>query len=252
MTIAPRSASSRETVDLPEPIPPVNPATNTAADRIIGLIAPDAELFDPRPTVRLEAARHLTKRHRAKVLAAADEWPEEAPGSANAWLLLVTSKPPAWRDPLITWPDAGLTLGEPHPGFFYPDPLGFWTEVRRWIKVIFRAAEDGWEGPEALAVSALIDVGGDAARLTWARRMLRPACVLFLDEPSWTLASPETGALVRASVPDPHRPGQGYEGWWGREGSVVVGKSPQHPATHRLYSTADMDAFLRLAPLRNR
>lgn len=153
-----------------------------------------------------------------------------------------------WRDPLVTWPHEGPALADPHPGFFYPDPLGFWTEVRRWVTELFRATGPGWETSEALALTALIDVGEDPDRLPWARERLQPRCILFLDEPSWRAASPETGALVSCTVPDPHRPGQGYEGWWGREGSDIVGKAPQHPATHRLYSAADMDSFLRSMP----
>jgi len=51
-------------------------------------------------------------------------------------------------------------------------------------------------------------------------------------------------------VPDPHREGQVYEGFWANDGDgLVIGKAPQHPATHRLYRAADMDRFLSLAPI---
>jgi hypothetical protein len=148
------------------------------------------------------------------------------------------------------WPDQPPTLGDPHEGFFYPDPLGFWAEVRRWATVLTRLARPDWATPDALAVTTLLHVGNDHARLPWARELMQPAVIVFLDEPSW-LAS---GLDVRQQphyVPDPHRPQQVYEGFWGvTDEGTVVGKSPQHPTTHRLYRAEDMDRYLRAAPVR--
>jgi hypothetical protein len=182
------------------------------------------------------------------VLSGLAAWPDHSPGAANAWLLMVTTKPPTWKDQLATWPDDPPSLGDPHPGFFYPDPLGFWAEVRRWVPIVFGAAGAAWVGADALALSALVNVGDDPSRLTWVRDRTRPRIVLFLDEASWNAARPATGELVRSSVADPHRPGQAYEGWWGREGDTAVGKAPQHPSTHRLYDSSGMDAYLRSLP----
>ena len=78
-------------------------------------------LYSNDPAPRLAAARALKGRARKKVLARADTWPPDSPGSHNAWLLLVTSKPPTWRDPLHPWVGRPLTLGAPHEGFLYPE-----------------------------------------------------------------------------------------------------------------------------------
>ena len=72
-------------------------------------------------------------------------WPPLSPGACNAWLLLVTTKPPQWGDDLVPFPEAPLTLGEPHEGFLYPDPIGFWDEVRRWCRRAGRHPRAGWE-----------------------------------------------------------------------------------------------------------
>jgi hypothetical protein len=150
----------------------------------------------------------------------------------------------------VRWRDLPLTLGEPHEGFFYPDPLGFWAEVRRWAVVLLRRAEPAWDTAEALAVTALLHTGDDPGRLRRAVELLRPRVVLFLDEEAWSAAGLAVTDTVMHSLPDPHRPGQVYEGFWGRDTEGrAVGKSPQHPAAHRLYRAADMDAFLAAVPL---
>jgi hypothetical protein len=70
--------------------------------------------------------------------------------------------------------------------------------------------------------------------------------ILFLDEPS--LEQAVLPALRREPhfISDPHRKGQVYEGFWAKDADgVVVGKAPQHPATHKLYRERDMLGFLR-------
>lgn len=182
----------------------------------------------------------------------AEGWPENSPGTVNAWLLLVTTKPPTWRDSLVLWPAGPPTLGEPHAGFFYPDPLGFWAEVRRWATLLARLREREWGTPDALSVTTLLHVGENSDRLAWARDLMQPRVLLFLDEPAWEHA----GMTVREEphyVPDPHRAQQVYEGFWSvADDGTVVGKSPQHPTTHRLYRAEDMDRFLRAAPVSRR
>ena len=110
-------------------------------------------------------------------------------------------------------------------------------------------ARPDWATPDALSVSTLLHVGDDADRFSWARDLMRPHVIVFLDEPSWLAA----GIDVRQQphhVPDPHRPQQVYEGFWGVTASgTVVGKAPQHPTTHRLYRADDMDRYLRSVPL---
>ena len=174
------------------------------------------------------------------------DWPANSPGSLNAFLLLVTTKPPVWRDPVMDWHERPLTLGEVHENFFYPDPLGFWTEIRRWALELFRLQHPTWGLGEALSLTTLLHVGDDVKRLPAALAQLSPRIVLFLDEPSWVASGLEVTNRVSHYIKDPHRPGQVYEGFWGLlPDGVAVGKSPQHPTTHNLYRSEDMAGFLR-------
>ena len=66
----------------------------------------------------------------------------------------------SWRDPLVLWRERPPTLGEPHEGFFYPDPLGFWAEVRRWAGVLFGLVEPDWGLAESLSLTTLLHTGG--------------------------------------------------------------------------------------------
>jgi hypothetical protein len=167
----------------------------------------------------------------------------------NAWILFVTTKPPWWRDPFVAWRELPLTVGQPHEGFFYPDPLGFWSEVRRWATALLRPYEGDWGPPEVLSMTTLVHIGDAPASFEVARRQCRPGLVLFLDDAAWKAAALDVRSS-RHSVPDPHRPGVVYEGFWGVDGrGTVVGKSPQHPSTHKLYRTDDMTAYLRAAPI---
>ncbi len=200
-----------------------------------------SELYAADPLVRFAAASRLPARQQRALLSQAGEWPPDSPGALNAWLLLVTTKPPTWRDSLLLWRELPPTLGAAHEGFFYPDPLGFWAEIRHWATTVVGAPMS-----EALSVTTLLH----GQRLDWALRLMRPHVVLFLDEPAWQGAE-LTAIRATHRVPDPHRPGQVYEGWWGRteDDALIVGKAPQHPATHRLYGRHDMDAFLRSVPV---
>lgn len=206
-------------------------------------------LFSTRPDERLKAAQAQKGRGRRALAERVRDWPPHSPGAINAWLLLVTTKPPSWREPLLLWPEAPLTLGEAHEGFFYPDPLGFWAEVRRWVRELFVPYQPDWSVPEMLAVTTLVHVGDEPDQFDRAAQLSDPRLVLFLDEPSIQRASIEEVRREQHFITDPHRPGQVYEGFWGRTSTgVVVGKSPQHPATHNLYRAEDMLGFLRSAP----
>lgn len=199
----------------------------------------------------MRAAQAQSKNRRTlKVVAEASaDWPPYSPGALNAWLLLVTTKPPSWRDNLVLWPDAPLAVGNAHEGFFYPDPLGFWTEVRRWSVELFRLYQPGWSIPEALALTTLLHLGDQPDRLQRALELSNPRTILFLDEPSWERAGLQAVRRELHSITDPHRQGQVYEGFWGRAADgMVVGKSPQHPAMHNLYRSQDMLGFVRAAP----
>ena len=178
------------------------------------------------------------------------DWPPLSPGALNAWLLLVTTKPPAWRDPLLQWPDEPLSLGEMHAGFLYPDPRGFWTEVRRWAVVLLRTRAPQWDASEALAVTALVHVGEQRAHLERALATCRPRVVLFLDEPAWQASGWEgQGRVALHHIDDPHREGLVYQGQWTvRDDGTIAGKAPQHPSAHRFYRATDMDEFLRALP----
>jgi hypothetical protein len=177
-----------------------------------------------------------------------DGWPALSPGARNAWLLFVTTKPPTWSDPLVPWPAGPLTLGEPHDGFLYPDPIGFWAEVRRWSLELLRTVEPTWSVGECLALSALVHTGEDPSRWRCATELCRPRLTVFLDEPAWSAAGIDL-PRQRLAVPDPHRDGQVYEGWWAiTPDGAVVGKSPQHPTMHRLYRPDDLARWLRAAP----
>ena len=205
-------------------------------------------LYANDPALRLDAARALRGRGRKRALARAGAWPADSPGSVNAWLLFVTSKPPTWRDPLHPWVERPLTIGAPHEGFLYPDPIGFWDEVRRWAVELFRLHEPTWSAAESLSLTSLVHVGADPDQLVAAQRLCEPRTVVFLDEPAWRSTTIDV-AITPFAVPDPHRPGQVYEGWWGTTpGGAVVGKAPQHPTMHRLYRAEDLTAWLRAAP----
>jgi len=257
MTTAPRSANIRATVDFPEPIPPVKPTTTMAdMDRIITLRRSDSLLFSPLANERLAAARAVGTRAQGRRVRAAladriGDWPANSPGSLNAWLLLVTTKPPVWRDPMLAWRDHPLTLGEVNENFFYPDPLGFWTEIRRWALELFTLRNRTWGLGESLSLTTLLHVGDEPARFSTAFDRLSPRVVLFLDEASWLASGLQVeGRVVNHHITDPHRPGQVYEGFWAqREDGVAVGKAPQHPTTHKLYRREDMVGFLRAVPL---
>jgi len=240
------------TVDFPDPMPPVKPTTTMAdKDRIITLRRrPDSLLYSLRADERLAAARAQNKRSRAALAERAGEWPANSPGSLNAWLLLVTTKPPVWRDPVLTWQDRPLALGEANESFFYPDPLGFWSEIRRWTQEIFRLRYPTWGLGESLALTSLLHVGEDPSRFRISFDLFSPRVVLFLDEPSWVASGLAVQKSVNHYIKDPHRSGQVYEGFWGETAEgVVVGKAPQHPTTHNLYRAEDMIGFLRSAPI---
>src|SRR5690348_1056301 len=145
-------------------------------------ISLETRLYADRPGDRLAAARGAGRFARRGLAKRTNGWPESSPGALNAWLLLVSTKPPTWRDPIIQWRELPPSLGDPHEGFFYPDPLGFWTEVRRWAGVIVRLADPGFSTSDALAVTALLHVGDNAARLKKAIQLCRPRVILFLDE----------------------------------------------------------------------
>jgi hypothetical protein len=211
----------------------------------------ESPLFSPRADERLRAAQSNShnRRVRKSLTERVGDWPPYSPGSLNAWLLLVTTKPPNWRDPLVLWPEAPLSLGEPHEGFFYPDPLGFWAEVRRWVLELFRAHHRTFGMPDALALTTLLHLEDEPDRFLRARDLSQPRTILFLDEPSLERVALTPVRREQHFIPDPHRKGQVYEGFWGwLEDGVVVGKAPQHPAMHRLYPAADMAGFLRAAP----
>ena len=162
--------------------------------------------------------------------------------------MLVTTKPPTWRDPLVRWEDLPPSLGQAHEGFFYPDPLGFWAEIRRWSLELFHLRHPAWGTPEVLSLTTLLHMGGEPDRLVRAMELSSPQTVLFLDDPSWQASGLEV-RQVHHHIVDPHRPGQVYEGFWGHTpDGRVVGKSPQHPTTHNLYRAEDMLDFLRSAP----
>ena len=219
-------------------------------DDIITLRRPDSLLYSPRADDRLAAARAQGKRSRAALVGRAAEWPANSPGAVNAWLLMVTTKPPVWRDPVLTWHERPLVLGEVNENFFYPDPLGFWTEIRRWALELFKLRNPRWSLGEALTLTSVLHVGDQTERLTSALALCKPRVVLFLDEPSWAQSVLEVKRQVKHYIKDPHRAGQVYEGFWGEMADgVVVGKSPQHPTTHKLYRAEDMVSFLRAAPI---
>jgi hypothetical protein len=213
----------------------------------------DARLFSKDPEDRLDAARAKGKRALKALTDRAGEWPPNAPGSLNAWLLLVTTKEPLWRDPMVKWQDGPLTLGVPHQGFYYPDPMGFWAEIRKWAVALIRLREPGWTATKALALTSLLPTTGQPERVARAVELFEPRVVLFLDEPSWadSLALFDVGQLIPHYITDPHRPKQVYEGFWAeRRDGLVVGKSPQHPAAHNLYRGDDLLGYLRSAPIR--
>jgi hypothetical protein len=191
-------------------------------------VAGPDQLFADDPATRLDAARALKGRHRRRMTEPVPGWPSHSPGARNAWLLLVTTKPPTWTDALMAWPEAPLTLGEPHPGFLYPDPLGFWAEVRRWAIEVFRPDHPTWSTAEALALTALVHVGDQPDSLRLAQETCRPRTTIFCDEAAWAAAGLDV-AVNPLAVPDPHRPAWSTRAggprwptapWWARRPST--------------------------------
>ena len=205
-------------------------------------------MFSVDPAERLTAAASAKGRVRRSLEGNLDDWPEYSPASVNAWLLLVTTKPPTWRDPLVSWQEHPPVLGRAPEGFWYPDPLGFWAEVRRWVLEIFRLHDPAWSLHDALVLSTLLHMGDEPTRLHRALELAEPQTILFLDEASWDRSGLEVRPVAHY-IADPHRRGQVYEGFWGHApDGRVVGKAPQHPTTHNLYRAEDMLGFLRSAP----
>lgn len=210
--------------------------------------------YGPTPEERRKGAAALAAarpgRRRHDEVAPIGAWPSRSPGAANAWLVLLASKPPTGEDPLLPWPEEPLTFGEAHLGFFYPDTLGYLAEVRRWITELVRAAEPGAHTADALAVSALAHVGDDPTVAAAVLAICSPAVVLCLDDGAWRLAGLTPVRVESHHVPDPHRAGQVYQGLWGRTAEgTVVGKAPQHPAAHHFYRAVDLTDFLCAAPI---
>jgi len=210
--------------------------------------SPDPPIFSLRADERLRAGAKVKGRARRALEERGRDWPPNSPAAINAWLLFVTNKPPTWHDNLVLWEDHPPSLGRANEGFYYPDSLGFWAEIRRWSLALFRLQNPTWGPPDALALTTLLHLGDRRDRLSRAIEMSAPPMILFLDEPSWE----HSGLQVRQvahHIADPHRPGQVYEGFWGRTpDGRVVGKAPQHPTTHNLYRDEDMFGFLRSAP----
>jgi hypothetical protein len=195
--------------------------------------APQGEaLYALSPAERLDAARRLDPKAGRRLQAAVTDWPPLSPAAANAWLLLVTTKPPQWRDPLLEFPEAPLALGEPHPGFLYPDPIDFWVEVRRWTAVVAGTRQPPLAATDAVAVSGLLHLGDDLDRLTMAVATVRPQVVLFLDEPAWSAAA----------LPGDNDP---FGGWW-------RGTRPRTIAPHTPWSRdrPEVLQFFRFRPMR--
>src|SRR5439155_27191872 len=110
MTTAPRSASIRETVDLPDPMPPVSPTTTMAGGPYHRRV--DTDLFSPQPDVRLAAARSLGRFARRAALRRGGGWAPGASGAAHAWRLLVAPQPTRGRDPLFVLRGGPAAAGE--------------------------------------------------------------------------------------------------------------------------------------------
>ncbi len=159
---APRPARNSATADLPEPIPPVRPMTTTPhilprsslATRLTRRCGVDPALFSPRADERLRAAQAVKGRARRALEHPVRDWPPNSPAAINAWLLLATTKPPTWRDNLVPWEDHPPCLGRANEGFYYPDPLGFWAEIRRWALELFQL-----EHPTGSTTTSRIPIG---------------------------------------------------------------------------------------------
>ena len=128
-----------------------------------------------------------------------------------------------WRDPLVTWQDRPLSLGTPNQGFYYPDPMGFWAEVRKWAVELFRLRHPRWGATEALALTTLLPAASHPDRVARAVDAFEPRLVLFLDEPSWAASrASEAPSRSPTTSPTPTGPSRstrgsgpsGPTGWW--------------------------------------
>ena len=206
------------------------------------------------PEDRLDAARAQGKRATKALAERVGDWPPNAPGSLNAWLLLVTTKEPVWRDPMVhvAGPPADPRR-RPTRASTTPTPWASGPRSASGRSSCSASRQPRWAATEALALTTLLPAGGQPDRVARAVEAFEPRVVLFLDEPSWagSLGLFDVVELVPHYITDPHRPKQVYEGFWAqRRDGVVVGKSPQHPATHNLYRADDIMGYLRSAPIR--
>ena len=238
-TNAPRSVSSDDTVDFPDPMPPVRPTTSiagrpyhrpirTEARRNRG----DAKLFssDPRTASTRRGPRA--------------SGPQGA-GRAGRRLAAERPRQPQRLAPPrhhqgagVARPDRQVAGPAPHPrhrptrASTTPTPWASGAEIRKWSVELFRLREPRWAATEALALTTLLPAGGQPERVARAIEVFEPRLVLFLDEPSWAASRALFNGVEQMPhyITDPHRPKQVYEGFWSvRDDGVVVGKSPAAP-----------------------
>ena len=206
-------------------------------------------LFASDPARRLEAARALRGRARKKVLARTPPWPPDSPGSCNAWLLFVTTKPPSWRDPARTRGRSGRSPSASRTrASSTPTRSGSGTRCGA--------------GPSSCSGSQQPDLEHrrePVAHDPRARR-LRPRPARGRSEPvpaahdrvprraGLAVGGARGGhhAVLRARPPPAGRCTRA--GGARPPTGAVVGKSPQHPTMHRLYRAEDLTAWLRAAP----
>ena len=147
-------------------------------------------LYANDPARRLEAARALHGRAPKKALAAHGRLAGRLARLLQRVAALRHHEAPSWRDPLHPWVERPLTIGEPHEGFLYPDPIGFWDEVRRWAVELFRLHQPAWSTSESLSLTTprARRRRPRAARVR-AQRLCQPRMIVFLDEPAWQSAA---------------------------------------------------------------
>ena len=100
----------------------------------------------------------------------------------------------------MLWEERPLTLGQAHEGFFYPDPLGFWAEIRKWTVELLRPHAQDWGVNEALSVTTLVHQADDAARTQKAIDLCRGALGRFQRRPA-TAWRPAFSIKTRDGMP---------------------------------------------------
>ncbi len=102
----------------------------------------------------------------------------------------------------------------------------------------------------SLGVAALANPGLSGQGIGEILKVCQPRVILYLDQESERSSPRKATNPTPISIHNPYHLDQSYRGWWSSEpDGVILGKAPQHPAAHRLYSKDSLTTFLAALPV---